>query len=208
MKRWLGPVRPLVHALRSLRDRARHPGLRREASRTVAAVPEVRSVLFLCTGNICRSPYAEKAFARRAEAGGPAGIQVTSAGFLAADRRSPEEAVLVASRRAIQLEGHRSRTVDARMLAGADLVVAMERQHLRRLREVPDRPERPVILLGDLDPIPPDRREIQDPWGHPLEVFERSFDRIDRCLEALQALVRSPIAEVAPPSPPRVDRTP
>jgi protein-tyrosine-phosphatase len=71
------------------------------------------------------------------------------------------------------------------MLADIDLVVVMERAHERKLQPILKGRDAPVILLGDLDPVPPDRREIQDPWGHPDEVFRDSFARIDRCLTAL-----------------------
>jgi protein-tyrosine phosphatase len=192
-------LRPLVHAVRSVRDRTLHPVRRRRARRIVRAVPEVGSILVLCTGNICRSPYAEKAFHRMLEAAGqapgeavgqtpgraPHGVKVTSGGFLGADRPSPPEAVRLAAARGIDLEAHRSRTVDGEMLAGVDLVIVMERAHAKKLRQVPGGVNVPVILLGDLDPESPDRHEIRDPWGHPDEVFNESFARVERCVHAL-----------------------
>ncbi len=153
--------------------------------------PPPESILILCTGNICRSPYAEKAFLRLVAEGSPglyrrpAGFRVRSGGFLASDRPSPPEAVRIASERGIELSDHRSRQLDAEMLAGVDLVVAMERRHVRQLRAFPGGDRVPVLLLGDLDPMPPDRREIRDPWGHPEEVYHASFDRVERCTAAL-----------------------
>jgi hypothetical protein len=64
----------------------------------------------------------------------------------------------------------------------------MEQTHLKRLPKLPGEVAPPAILLGDLDPERPGRREIQDPWGHPPAVFESSFDRIDRCLIELARL--------------------
>jgi len=181
-------LRPLVHAVRSVRDRTLHPVRRMRARRIVRSVPEVRSILFLCTGNICRSPYAEKAFHRLLRASGepPNGVKIASGGFLEADRPSPPEAVRLAAAWGVDLDDHRSRTVDGRMLEGVDLVVVMERAHARRLRQVPGGGAPiPVILLGDFDPQSPDRHEIRDPWGHPDEVFKESFARVERCLYAL-----------------------
>jgi protein-tyrosine phosphatase len=175
--------------VRSVRDRTLHPIRRRRARQIVREVSQARSVLFLCTGNICRSPYAEKAFRRILDETGADGsgraMRIESGGFLGADRPSPPEAVRLAAVDGVHLADHRSRTVDAEMLDGVDLVVVMERAHERKLRKVPGGASVPAILLGDLDIALPDRREIKDPWGHPDEVFVSSFVRVQRCLVEL-----------------------
>lgn len=117
--------------------------------------------------------------------GGQASIVIASGGFLRSDRPSPPEAVRIAGERGIALGTHRSRAVDAQMLADVDLVVVMEVAHERKLRQLPEGRSVPTILLGDFDPESPNRREIRDPWGHPDEVFHLSFERVERCLGAL-----------------------
>ena len=47
------------------------------------------------------------------------------------------------------------------------------------------RPRDDIIVLGDLDPVRIVRRAVQDPYGHPAPVFERVFDRVDRCVTEL-----------------------
>ena len=88
------------------------------------------NVLFLCTGNICRSPVAEVLLRRRlADLGVPA--RVRSAGLLRAG--IPADAIgqeLVAGR-GLDLSAHRSRTVSREILLGADLVIGLARQHVR-----------------------------------------------------------------------------
>jgi protein-tyrosine phosphatase len=156
--------------------------------------------LFLCTGNICRSPYAEKVFGRYLPDSARNEVEVFSAGFIGPNRPSPPEAVSTAASRSTYLDDHRSKTVDRDLLSRSEHVVAMEAVHLRNLQGV--RVERfpPAILLGDLDPETPDRREIQDPWGRPLSAFESSFVRIERCLEELARLAYS--APTTPGNPP------
>jgi protein-tyrosine phosphatase len=186
----VGLLRRPYRALRSFGDRSRHPSRRRRAEEIVLAVGQPRVVLFLCTGNICRSPYAEKVF-RRLEAGSEGTrIDAASAGFLAAGRPSPESAVRVAGERGIFLQEHRSRQAERDLLARADLIVAMEAQHEEKAIVALGQAPRGLFLLGDLDPLLPTRREIQDPWGHDDRVFRESFERIDRCVARLGDLLR------------------
>jgi protein-tyrosine phosphatase len=141
-------------------------------------------VLFVCHGNICRSPYAA-GVARRLL---PATVAVESAGFIAPNRPSPPEAVAVAAERGIDLAPHRSQLIAADHLRNSDVVVVMEEEQLRRLvsllRELAAR----VVLLGDLDPEPITQRTVLDPVEQPAEVFRSCYDRVDRCVGVLAAL--------------------
>ena len=187
----VGLIKRPLRALRSYRDRSRHPSRRKRAEAVVAGVGQPRMVLFLCTGNICRSPYAEKVFRRAIAAREGARIEAASAGFLAPGRPSPEAALRIARERGIALEAHRSRTADGDLLAKADVVVAMEMAHEEKAIRALGRTPAAILLLGDLDPELPTRREIQDPWGHDDGVFKASFERIDRCVARLEHLLRS-----------------
>jgi low molecular weight protein-tyrosine phosphatase len=85
-------------------------------------------VLFICTGNQCRSPMAE-AFLR-AKQPPESGICVTSAGLLGDGTPPPKQAVRVMARAGIDIAGRPSRRVDAAALAEADLIIGMTRRHL------------------------------------------------------------------------------
>ncbi len=190
---WLGDlIRPAARQIRSSLARALHPARRRRAEEVVRAASKPCGVLFICTGNICRSPYAEKAFRRDQISEGWSPERVVSAGLLKPGRPSPEAAVRVARERGIALEDHRSQLLDRPLLAQAGLVIAMEAQHERRVSDLVGARPPGLFLLGDLDPTPPNRREIMDPWGHPDDVFRESFERIDRCLARLGELLAEP----------------
>jgi protein-tyrosine phosphatase len=183
-------LRPPIRALRSFRDRARHPILRRRAEKVVRGVSRPQTIVFLCTGNICRSPYAEKVFERSQRAGLAPKVTVLSAGFLAPGRPSPEEAVRIARDRGISLEAHRSRQASPESLAACDLLVCMEPAHLAAIAQMlGPRHAANVVLLGDLDSETPERREIVDPWGRGDRFFVAAFERIERCAARLGALL-------------------
>lgn len=87
-------------------------------------------ILVLCTGNICRSPMAE-AFLRHHLALRGVDATVSSAGLLYDAAEASANAVTALGKRGLDLSTHRSRKITAGLLEGADLLVAMERRHVR-----------------------------------------------------------------------------
>lgn len=178
------PARGLRHAP----DRLLH-GLRRRATlRALRARPRPRTLLVVCHGNICRSPFAAGLLARRL--GEEGGTLVASAGFVGPGRPAPAHGIAAARLRGIDLSAHRSQLLTPVLAADAELIVVMD---LRQQRSVCGRFGRlpgDVILLGDLDPQSIDTRAIHDPVEQPLAAFERSYERIERCVHALAGVLR------------------
>lgn len=119
-------------------------------------------VVFVCSGNICRSPIAEKVFAAELERAGLAeGVRVTSAGTGGWHVGDPaDERAAAVLRAAGYPSDHRARQVDADTL-GADLIVALDDTHRRALsRAGAGR----VRLLRSFDPAAPERAEVPDPY--------------------------------------------
>jgi protein-tyrosine phosphatase len=106
-------------------------------------VKGVADVLFLCTGNLCRSPSAARLLSRQLAQHGTVGVTVHSAGVLGAPFGPPDPLVAEARAFGIDLAGHVPRPFDPGMIAGADMVIGLSREHVREsvLADIPSFPK-------------------------------------------------------------------
>jgi protein-tyrosine-phosphatase len=138
-----------------------------------------RRVLFVCKGNICRSPFAE-AVARRAWRG----VEVASAGYYPErGRASPASAVAVAGELGIDLVSHRSRILDQTMLSAADVVLVFDEENLETVERRFPYARSKLFRLGALDRAVPGGT-IADPYGGTEEAFRVTYEQIHRAIDA------------------------
>ena len=183
----LAILRRRAVALRDAVHRRLHPGRRRRAIERFRSL-DPSSVLFVCLGNVCRSPYAERTLAALV---GPA-VHVDSSGFIGPGRAPPDKALAAAKRRGVVHDDHRSKTVDADALRDADAVFVFDRYNAADVLGMPGVDPDRVFWLGDLDPQWSGKRAIIDPWGRDDRDFDAVFERIDRCVGEVASLLELP----------------
>jgi protein-tyrosine-phosphatase len=178
----------LLTELRGVPEKVLHPLHRRRAFEALRRRPPPASLLVVCRGNRCRSPFAALLLgpwsSRRR-------VRVDSAGFVAPDRPPPAAALVAAARHGVDLSRHRSRLLTADRTRAADLIVVMDPDQQRAICRRFGRAMRDVLVLGDLDPRPSASRAIRDPVNQPLAVFEEVFGWIERCVRELERAIGS-----------------
>jgi protein arginine phosphatase len=147
-------------------------------------------VLFVCAGNICRSPLAEAIARRRARERG-LDLELESAGVSAFDGGGPTpEALQVAREHGLDLSGFRSRALTAEAVRGADLVLTMTAAQRDRVQALGACRVLVVTELGSGS-----GREVADPYGSGIAAYRRVYDQLDSELElVLDALGREAAA--------------
>lgn len=138
-------------------------------------------VLFVCMGNICRSPTAEGVFRYHAEQAGLADrLEIDSAGTHAYHVGEPADhrARAAAERRGMSLDGIRARRVSAQDFQRFDYIIAMDQENLARLRdEAPE--EHSARLHLFLEFAAGSETDVPDPYYGGAAGFERVLDLVE-----------------------------
>lgn len=163
-----------------------------------------RRILFVCMGNICRSPTAEGVLRKvLAEQAPELDVQIDSAGTHGYHEGAPPDprACRAAARRGVDLKQLRARQVTAADFAHFELVIAMDEQNRQFLLEAcPPEYQSRIRLLLEFAPHL-ERREVPDPYYGGSTGFEHVLDLVEEAATGLlEHLRRTPPPPTTPPA--------
>jgi protein-tyrosine-phosphatase len=146
----------------------------------------VRRLLFVCTGNTCRSPMAEAVARRLAERRGME-LEVRSAGTSAAPGSPASRGAYLAARdRGLELSGHESTPLTGELAGWADLVVCMTEAHRERAATLAEAAGRTRLLTEFLPGDHPRAgRDVPDPVGRSLDVYRETLEVLEEAVGRL-----------------------
>ena len=155
---------------------------------------QIRSVLFVCTGNSCRSVMAEGLLKKRLKELGKTGIAVYSAGVRALDGYPPTiETIEAMQKEGVSLAGFRSTGITDEMIKESDLILVMTEMHKEEvIRRVPEAAAKTFLLREYGRPSTGEKimdPDIPDPIGQPalgykicLELIKEDIERVAEIL--------------------------
>ncbi|MFW5968284.1 MAG: hypothetical protein ACOCV2_12235 [Persicimonas sp.] len=151
---------------------------------------EALRIVFVCSGNICRSPLAEALARQMLEERGRDAVLISAGTLGLQGRPAAANSVAAAAEIGVEIEGHRSQGVSVPLLRMADYIVVMAPRHeVTLLRTAADlRPK--IVRLWEY--VDEDLDGIPDPVGQDIEAFRTMRDRVKEGLESWLDTTLSP----------------
>lgn len=186
-RRWL------IRQYRRLYFRRRPDHRALDRARATARLREAESILFLCWGNICRSPLAERHLEARLDECAIDDVHVASAGLGTAENRpSPENAVVAAGERGVDLDDHRSQRATAALVDTSDILFVMDFVNYHSVAtRFPDAAGSTFFLgvfAGD-DVDDYGGAIVPDPHGEDADAFDDAYATIVEAVDEIAAVL-------------------
>jgi len=145
--------------------------------------PNTASFLFVCFGNLMRSPMAAAMLRHALTERGVDGIVVRSAGLHAMPGREAHPWALAVSRElGIPLDQHRAQLLTPELVSSSDAILAMDFENLAELQTLYPNAKRKIFLLSSYADGKQRHREIPDPYFGDIETTRRCYSVLSKCI--------------------------
>lgn len=143
-------------------------------------------IMFICTGNICRSAMAHWLFKKKLEQNNITNIEIYSSGIYAMDGdTSTHEAIEVMKEYGVDLKKHKATNIRRSNIKDMDIILCMTISHKRDLIYMYPELKEKIYTLKEYVKDDKNGIEIKDPWGYDIVTYRFCASEIDTCLDKL-----------------------